>query len=105
MVANREDKMMENLHILGVDSGKRTFAICGADQDGYVKIRQKLTRPQFQKMLSDLPRCIIAMEACGSAHHWGRVAEAAGHDVRLIPAQYVKPFVKHHKNDAVDAEA
>ena len=96
---------MENLHILGVDLAKRTFAICGADQDGHVKIRQKLTRPQFQKMLSDLPRCIIAMEACGSSHHWGRVAQAVGHDVRLIPAQYVKPFVKRHKNDAVDAEA
>lgn len=56
-------------------------------------------------MLSELPPCIVAMEACGSAHHWGRVAQAAGHEVRLIPALYVKPFVKRHKNDAIDAEA
>lgn len=56
-------------------------------------------------MLEDLPPCIVAMEACGSAHHWGRIAQAAGHEVRLIPALYVKPFVKRHKNDALDAEA
>lgn len=96
---------MSKLHILGVDLAKRTFAACGADNKGYVIFRKKLTRPQFQKMLSDLPPCIIAMEACSSAHHWGRVARAAGHDVRLIPPLYVKPFVKRHKNDAIDAEA
>lgn len=105
MVADREDKALENIHILGVDLAKRTFAICGTDKHGYVKLRQKLTRPQFQKVLSDLPPCIVAMEACGSAHHWGRIAQAAGHEVRLIPALYVKPFVKRHKNDALDAEA
>lgn len=96
---------METIHILGVDLAKRTFAICGADNNNYVVLRQKLTRPQFQKTLSNLPPCIIAMEACGSAHHWARVAQAAGHEVRLIPAQYVKAFVKRHKNDAIDAEA
>ena len=56
-------------------------------------------------MLTELPPCIVAMEACGSAHFWGRVAQAAGHEVRLIPALYVKPFVKRHKSDAIDAEA
>lgn len=96
---------MESIHILGIDLAKRTFAICGADKDGYVNLRQKLTRPQLQKMLSELPPCIVAMEACGSAHHWGRIAQTAGHEVRLIPALYVKPFVKRHKNDALDAEA
>lgn len=96
---------MSELHILGVDLAKRTFAACGTCNEGYVIFRKKLTRPQFQKMLSDLPPCIIAMEACSSAHHWGRMARAAGHDVRLIPPLYVKPFVKRHKNDAIDAEA
>ena len=96
---------MENIHILGVDLAKRTFAVCGASNQAYVKFRQKLTRPQFRKMLSDLPPCIIAMEACGTAHYWGRIARAAGHEVRLIPALYVKPFVKRHKNDAIDAQA
>lgn len=56
-------------------------------------------------MLSDLPRCILAKEASGFAHHWGRVAQAAGHDVQLISARYVKPFVKRRKNDAIDTEA
>jgi len=96
---------MENLHILGVDLAKRTFAVCGTDKRAYVLFRKKLTRSQFHKMLHELPPCIIAMEACGSAHHWGRVAHSAGHEVRLLPAMYVKPFVKRHKNDAIDAEA
>ena len=96
---------MQDLHILGVDLAKRTFAVCGTDKQAYVKFRKKLTRPQFQKALSELPPCVVAMEACGSAHHWGRVAQAAGHEVRLLPALYVKPFVKRHKNDAIDAEA
>jgi len=56
-----------------------------ASYQGYVNLYDELTRPQFQKMLSDLPRCFIAMEACGSANHWGGAAEAVGHDVRLIP--------------------
>ncbi|SHH80845.1 IS110 family transposase [Marivita hallyeonensis] len=96
---------MSKLHILGVDLAKRTFAACGTCNKGCVIFRKKLTRSQFQKMLSDLPPCIVAMEACSSAHHWGRMARAAGHDVRLIPPLYVKPFVKRHKNDAIDAEA
>lgn len=96
---------MENLHILGVDLAKRTFAVCGTCKTSYVIFRRKLTCPQFVKLLSELPPCIVAMEACGSAHHWGRVARAAGHEVRLLPALYVKPFVKRHKNDAIDAEA
>ncbi len=96
---------MENIHILGIDLAKRTFAICGTDNYGYVKFQQKLTRPQLRKLLSELTPCIVAMEACGSAHHWGRIAQTAGHDVRLIPALYVKPFVKRHKNDALDAAA
>lgn len=96
---------MEDLHILGVDLAKRTFAVCGTSKQAYVKFRKKLTRPQLQKTLLELPPCVVAMEACGSAHYWGRMAEAAGHEVRLLPALYVKPFVKRHKNDAIDAEA
>lgn len=65
----------------------------------------KLTRVQFAKFLTELPNCIVAMEACASAHHWGREAEALGLTVRLVPAIYVKPFVRRQKNDAADAEA
>lgn len=64
-----------------------------------------MTRPKFQKALSELPPCIVAMETCGSARHWARFAQAAGHEVGFIPALYVKPFVKLHKNDAIDVEA
>ena len=96
---------MEELHIIGVDLAKRVFQVHGADRAGHVLFRKKLSRPQFQKFLSEIPICTIAMEACATSHHWGREAEEAGHTVRLIPPNYVKPFVKRHKNDAVDAEA
>lgn len=64
-----------------------------------MNFRKKLTRSQFEKFLAELPTCIIAMEACSSAHYWGRLAESVGHEVRLIPAIYVKPFAKRHKSD------
>ena len=96
---------MSEVFIIGVDLAKRVFQIHSADVVGKVICRKKLSRPQFAKFLSEQPNCIVAMEACASAHHWGREALAAGHDVRLIPARYVKPFVKRHKSDVVDAEA
>ena len=85
---------MEELHIVGVDLAKRVFQVHGADKNGHVLFRKKLSRPQFQKFLADMPICIIAMEACSTSHHWGRVAQAIGHSVRLVPPGYVKPFVK-----------
>ena len=96
---------MEELHIIGVDLAKRVFQVHGADRTGHVLFRKKLSRPQFMKFLNHLPNCTIAMEACSTAHHWGREAEELGHTVRLIPPVYVKPFVKRHKNDSVNAEA
>lgn len=96
---------MEELHIVGVDLAKRVFQVHGADKSGRVLFRKKLSRPQFEKFLASTLPCLIAMEACSTAHHWGREAENLGHSVHLIPPGYVKPFVKRHKNDAVDAEA
>jgi transposase len=96
---------MKELHIVGVDLAKRVFQVHGADKDGHVLFRKKLSRPQFARFLTELPACILAMEACSTAHHWGREAEGLGLKVRLVPPNYVKPFVKRHKNDAVDAEA
>ena len=93
------------LHIVGVDLAKRTFAVHGADSSGYALFRLKLTRAQFVKFLAELPSCILAMEACASAHHWGREAERLGLSVRLIPPVYVKPFARRQKNDAIDAQA
>ena len=96
---------MSEVFIIGVDLAKRVFQIHGADASGKIIFRKKLSRPQFAKFLKEQPSCIVAMEACASAHHWGREALAAGHEVRLVPARYVKPFVKRHKSDVVDAEA
>lgn len=96
---------MSELHIIWVDLAKRVFHVHGADTTGHVLFRQKLTRPQFGAFLTELPACIVSMEACGSAHHWVRTARSLGHEVRLIPVQHVKPFVKRRKNDAIDAAA
>lgn len=96
---------MENVSIVGIDLAKRSFQLHGAAADGSVVFRKKLSRPQLTAFLSKLPRCVFAMEACAKSHHWGREIGKLGHEVRLIPPVYVKPFVKRQKNDANDAEA
>src|SRR5262244_292129 len=90
---------------IGLDIGKNTFHLIGFDQRGAVALQLKLARAQLERRLANVPACLIGMEACSGAHHIGRQLEALGHDVRLIPAQYVKPFLKGHKNDYRDAEA
>lgn len=96
---------MEEVSIVGVDLAKQVFQVHGATAGGQVLFRKRLSRPQFAKFMTALPRCVVAMEACGTAHYWGRKLAGYGHDVRLIPPVYVKPFVKRQKNDAADAEA
>ena len=96
---------MKEVSIIGVDLAKNVFQLHGAAADGTVLFRKKLSRPQFQRFMSEHPRCLVAMEACGGAHHWAREMERAGHEVRLIAPRYVKPFIKRQKNDAADAEA
>ena len=96
---------MEQGNIVGLDLAKRTFQLHGAHCDGSVAFRKKLSREKVLTFLAEQPRCVVAMEACGSAHHWGRAIRDLGHEVRLIPPVYVKPFVKRQKNDAADAEA
>lgn len=90
---------------LGIDLGKNSFHLVGQDERGAIVLRLKLSRPQLTQRLANIPPCLIGMEACAGAHHIGRQLQALGHDVRLIPAQYVKPFLKGHKNDYRDAEA
>ncbi len=96
---------MNEVVIIGVDLAKSVFQVHGAGADGSVAYRKKLTRPQFSRFMADHPKCIVAMEACGSAYYWARSMEELGHEVRLVPPIYVKPFVKRQKNDSADAEA
>src|SRR6266446_809155 len=90
---------------IGIDIGKNTFHLVGLDKRGAIVLQQKVSRAQLERRLVNVPNCLIGMEACSGAHHIGRQLAALGHDVRLIPAQYVKPFLKGHKNDYRDAEA
>ena len=96
---------LEGIATIGIDLGKNTFHLIGMDTRGRIVLRRKVSRGQLQPCLANLPVCLIGMEACSGAHHVGRQLAALGHDVRLLPAQYVKPFLKGHKNDFRDAEA
>ena len=93
------------IRVLGIDLGKNSCSVAGLDESGRVVLRRRLTREGVIRLGAKLPACVMAMEACCGAHHLGRILIAQGHDVRLIPPQYVKPFVKSHKNDLLDAEA
>src|ERR1035437_8129493 len=90
---------------IGLDLAKHVFQVHGVDASGQVVIRKKLRRSELLEFFKNLPPCLVGMEACGTATHWGRELAALGHDVRLMPTGYVKPYVKRGKNDAVDAEA
>jgi transposase len=96
---------MGEVSTIGVDLAKSVFQVHGADASGAVLFRKKLRRHQVLTFFAAQPPCTVAMEACGSAHHWAREIGRLGHGVRLIPPAYVKPFVKRQKNDAADAEA
>src|SRR5690606_33052189 len=96
---------MDEVSIVGVDLAKQVFQVHGAAADGRVLFGKKLSRPQFARFMAALPPRFVAMETCGTAHYWGRELSRHGHDVRLIPPVYVKPFVKRQKNDSADAEA
>jgi transposase len=96
---------MNNVTIIGIDLAKRIFHAHGAYVDGSVAFRKRMTRAQVLPFLTRQPTCVVAMEACASAHEWGRAIQGLGHEVRLIPPSYVKPYVKRQKNDTADAEA
>ena len=90
---------------LGIDLAKSVFQLHGIDEDGSVVLQRKVRRSVLLDVLSRLEPCLIGMEACPTSHFWAREIAALGHEVRLIPPAYVKPYVKRQKNDAADAEA
>ncbi len=96
---------MGNVTTIGLDLAKSVFQVHGVDADGEAVLRQRLTRGRMLKFFAKLPRCLVGIEACASSHYWARELVALGHDVKMMPAQYVKPYVKRSKNDAADAEA
>ena len=96
---------MSEVTTIGLDIAKHVFHAHGADERGGTVFSRRLTRGKLLDFFARHPRCVVALEACGGAHHWARELRVMGHEVRLIPPAYVKPFVKRHKNDAVDAEA
>ena len=91
--------------IVGLDIAKHVFQLHGTDRDGKVVLRRKMRRHEVVPFFANLASCVVGLEACGGAHYWARRLTAAGHAVRLIAPQFVKPFVKSNKNDANDAEA
>jgi transposase len=106
---DKEHAMSQNpitaIATVGIDIGKNSFHVIGLDQRGAIVLRQKWTRGQVEARLANMPPCLIGMEACVGAHHLSRKLKELGHDARLMPAKYVRPYSKGQKNDFRDAEA
>src|ERR1700760_1046841 len=95
---------MQSITTIGLDIAKSVFQVDGVDAAGQVVVRRQLRRRHVLAFFQKLPPCLVGMEVCASSHHWSRELRALGHTVRLMPAAYVKPYVKRQKNDATDAE-
>ncbi|MCP5083100.1 MAG: IS110 family transposase [Alphaproteobacteria bacterium] len=96
---------MEQISTIGIDIAKSVFQVHGINEGGEVMVCRQLRRRQVLPFFRKLPACLVGIEACATAHHWGRELLALGHEVKLMPPRYVKPYVKRNKNDAADAEA
>ena len=96
---------MDEITTVGLDLAKSVFQVHGINDEGKILVRKRLRRADVVPFFEQLPRCLVGLEACASAHHWARAIAALGHTVRLMPPAYVKPYVKRGKTDAADAEA
>jgi transposase len=96
---------MSEITTIGLDLAKHVFQVHGIDAQGTTVLRKRLRRGQVLAFFSRVPRCVVGLEACATAHDWARELAALGHEVRLMPAQYVKAYIKRNKHDAADAEA
>jgi transposase len=99
------EKLNTAITVIGIDIGKNSFHVVGLDKRGAIALRQKWSRGQVETRLANMPPCLIGMEACVGAHHLSRKLKGLGHDARLMPAKYVRPYSKGQKNDFRDAEA
>src|SRR4051812_8954491 len=96
---------MQQVTTIGLDLAKNLFQVHGADAQGRPVLKRRLAREKVLEFFADLPACLVGLEACAAAHHWARELTRLGHTVRLMPPQYVRPYVKTNKHDAADAEA
>lgn len=96
---------MADVRVIGLDIAKSVFQLHGVDEAGAIVLQKRLTRSRLLPFLEKMPPCVIGMEACSTSHYWARELARLGHQVKLMPAQYVKPYVKRQKNDMADAEA
>lgn len=96
---------MADVHVIGLDIAKSVFQLHGLDGAGATVLQKRLSRARLLPFFQKLPPCLVGIEACATSHYWSREIARLGHEVRLMPAQYVKPYVKRQKNDMADAEA
>ena len=96
---------MGEVSTIGLDIAKSVFQVHGIDGAGAVVIRKRISRAKMVEFFANLPPCLVGIEACPTAHHWGRELQALGHTVKLMPPSYVKAYLKRSKNDANDAAA
>jgi transposase len=102
---DKEHAMSQTPKTVGIDIGKNSFHVVGHDERGAIVLRQKWSRGQVEARFANMPPCLVGMEACVGAHHLSRKLNSLGHDARLMPAKYVRPYSKGQKNDFRDAEA
>src|SRR3954449_8505115 len=100
---HRENKM--SVTTIGIDLAKNVFHIHGVDAEGHTVLRRQTSRAGFERLMAGIPGCRVGMEAGSGSHHWARQLQAHGHEVKLMPPRYVRPYVKTNKHDAADAEA
>src|SRR5262249_15538571 len=104
-ISSKWEPSMSEITTIGLDLAKHVFQVHAIDSEGTTVLRRRLRRNQVLAFFSRVPRCVVGLEACATARYWARELAALGHEVRLMPAQYVKAYIKRDKHDAADAEA